>query len=107
MLLIDKPTNQIDKQAVFQLEKWLNDYRRMEIVTFHDKEILDHVVGSIIHIEKLEWQTFMGNHSSFEKMRYDTLSCHAQTYEKKERRRRQMQGFIDWFDSEASRAREA
>lgn len=50
---------------------------------------------------------YIGNYFSFEKMRLGYSSRHVKTYEIKERRRREVGGFIDQFGSEARGARHA
>ncbi len=107
LLLLDEPTNHLDINAVLWLEQWLRDYQGVAVVISHDREFLDNVVESIIHIDKLKCQIYAGGYSSFEKVRCEQLSNQAKTFEKQERWRREIQGFIDRFGSKASKARQA
>ena len=107
LLLLDEPANHLDLNAVLWLEQWLKDYRGVVIVISHDREFLDNVVESIIQVEELQCQMYVGGYSSFERVRCEQLSHEAKTYEKQERRRREIQRFIDRFGSKASKARQA
>jgi ATP-binding cassette subfamily F protein 3 len=51
ILLLDEPTNHLDLDAILWLERWLAQYPGLLMVISHDREFLDAVVNSIVHIE--------------------------------------------------------
>ncbi|HEY5638182.1 MAG TPA: ATP-binding cassette domain-containing protein, partial [Burkholderiales bacterium] len=51
LLLLDEPTNHLDLDAVLWLEDWLKAYPGALLLITHDREFLDAVVGSIVHVD--------------------------------------------------------
>jgi ATP-binding cassette, subfamily F, member 3 len=51
LLLLDEPTNHLDLDAVLWLEDWLKAYPGALLLITHDREFLDSVVGTIVHVD--------------------------------------------------------
>jgi ATP-binding cassette, subfamily F, member 3 len=107
LLLLDEPTNHLDLDAILWLEDWLRRYPGTLLVVSHDRDFLDGVIGSVIHIDQKKLRRYSGNYSSFEAQRAQALELAASLYEKQARERARLQSFIDRFRAKATKARQA
>ena len=69
LLLLDEPTNHLDLDAIIWLEDWLRRYPGTLIVISHDRDFLDGVVKTIVHIDQKKLRRYTGDYSSFEEQR--------------------------------------
>ncbi|MBV1931206.1 MAG: ATP-binding cassette domain-containing protein [Porticoccaceae bacterium] len=107
LLLLDEPTNHLDLDAIVWLEGWLNRYQGTMLVISHDREFLDNVVSGIAHIERHEINTYQGDYSSFERQRGEQLMQQQNIYEKQQVQRAHLRKFVDRFQYQATKARQA
>jgi len=107
LLLLDEPTNHLDLDAIVWLEDWLKRYPGTLIMVSHDRDFLDGVVETIVHIDSRRLRRYSGNYSSFEEQRAQGLVLAQAQYEKQERERAHLQSFIDRFRAKATKARQA
>src|SRR5262249_6994328 len=106
-LLLDEPTNHLDLDAVLWLEDWLGRYPGTLLLITHDRDFLDAVAGTIVHIEARKLKTYGGNYTPFEQERALQLSMQQATYAKQQRQIAHLQAFIDRFRAKATKARQA
>ena len=52
LLLLDEPTNYLDLEGTMWLDDYLKTYPRTLIVISHDRDLLDDVADSILHLER-------------------------------------------------------
>ena len=57
LLLLDEPTNYLDLESILWLEGFLRDYPGTVVMTCHDREIMNRVVGKIVEIDGGELRT--------------------------------------------------
>lgn len=107
LLLLDEPTNHLDLEAVIWLERWLKRYPGTLLIISHDREFLDNVVSGIIHFAGQTLEDYAGNYSSFERQRGERLILQQAIFDKQQRQRNHLQGFVDRFRYKASKARQA
>ena len=107
LLLLDEPTNHLDLDAILWLEDWLKKYPGTMMIVSHDRDFLDGVVTSIVHIDQKKLRRYAGDYSSFEQQRAQNLILAAGQYEKQQRERAHLQSFIDRFKAKATKARQA
>ncbi|MEE4330691.1 MAG: ATP-binding cassette domain-containing protein [Wenzhouxiangella sp.] len=107
LLLLDEPTNHLDLETVVWLEDWLRRYSGTLIVISHDRDFLDQVVDSVLHIEERRLVSYAGGYSDFEQARAERLAHQQARFEKQQRERAHMQAFADRFRAKASKARAA
>jgi ATP-binding cassette subfamily F protein 3 len=107
LLLLDEPTNHLDLDAVMWLEDWLRAYPGALLLITHDREFLDAVVGTIVHVDAQRLATYAGNYSAFERQRAERLAQQQAAHEKQQRTRAHLQAFIDRFRAKATKARQA
>jgi ATP-binding cassette subfamily F protein 3 len=107
LLLLDEPTNHLDLDAIIWLEDWLRRYPGTLLVVSHDRDFLDGVVQSIVHIDQKKLRRYTGDYSSFETQRAQAVVLAAAQIEKQARERAHLQSFIDRFRAKATKARQA
>ena len=107
LLLLDEPTNHLDLDAVLWLERWLQDYRGMQLLVSHDRDFLDAVVGRVLHIQGGRIDSYAGDFSRFETLRAARLAQQQAVNEKLRRETARVQSFIDRFRAQATKARQA
>src|SRR5688572_10229180 len=89
VLLLDEPTNHLDLDAIIWLEDWLRRYPGTLIVISHDRDFLDGVVKTIVHIDQKKLRRYTGDYSSFEEQRAQTVLLTQHLIEKQSRERAQ------------------
>jgi ATP-binding cassette subfamily F protein 3 len=107
LLLLDEPTNHLDLDAILWLEDWLKRYPGTLMVISHDRDFLDGVVTTILHIDQKKLRRYGGDYSSFETQRAQNLVLQQSQIEKQTRERAHLQSFIDRFKAKATKARQA
>ena len=107
LLLLDEPTNHLDMETVVWLEEWLRRYPGTLIVISHDRDFLDNVVTSVVHIEQRRLVGYSGGYSDFERQRAERLANQQAEHARQQRQIAHMQRFIDRFRAKATKARAA
>jgi ATP-binding cassette subfamily F protein 3 len=107
LLLLDEPTNHLDLDAILWVEEWLKRYAGTLIVISHDRDFLDGVVTTILHIDQRKLRRYAGNYSAFEEQRAQAVVLAESQRARQERERAHLQSFIDRFRAKATKARQA
>ena len=107
LLLLDEPTNHLDLDATVWLEQWLKAYSGTLLIISHDREFIDNVVERIVHIERQQTVAYKGNYSSFERVRAERLALQQASFEKQQKRRKDVEAFVARFRYKASKAKQA
>ncbi len=107
LLLLDEPTNHLDLDAVIWLEIWLRDYRGTLLLISHDRDFLDNVIDTVLHIEQQRITLYRGGYSDFERQRAEKLALQQAMYEKQQRKVAHLHSYIDRFRVQATKARQA
>ena len=107
LLLLDEPTNHLDLDAILWVEEWLKRYAGTLLVISHDRDFLDGVVTTILHIDQRKLRRYGGNYSQFEVQRAAAVVLAEGQRVKQERERAHLQSFIDRFRAKATKARQA
>ncbi|TVS11547.1 MAG: ATP-binding cassette domain-containing protein [Wenzhouxiangella sp.] len=107
LLLLDEPTNHLDMETVVWLEEWLRRYPGTLLLISHDRDFLDQVVDSVVHIEHHQLNTYAGGYSSFERQRAERMAGQQAAWEKQQREIAHIQKFIDRFRAKATKAKAA
>src|SRR5688572_13253117 len=107
VLLLDEPTNHLDLDAIIWLEDWLRRYPGTLMVISHDRDFLDGVVQTIVHIDQRKLRRYTGDYSSFEGQRAQAVVLAQSQIGKQARERAHLQSFIDRFRAKATKARQA
>jgi ATP-binding cassette subfamily F protein 3 len=107
LLLLDEPTNHLDLDAVLWLEDWLRRYEGTLLLITHDRDFLDGVVDTIVHVDGLKLVRYAGNYSQFERERAARLALQQAQYAKQQRQIAHLRSYIDRFRAKATKARQA
>ena len=107
LLMLDEPTNHLDLEATVWLEQWLNRYQGTILLISHDRTFLDAIIDHVVNFEKENLNLYTGNYSAFEKKRAEKMALQQAMYEKQQRRRGQIEGFVRRFRYKASKAKQA
>ena len=107
LLLLDEPTNHLDLETTVWLEQHLKAYPKTLIVVSHDRDLLNAVPSTILHVERQTLTQYTGNYDTFERMREERLAQIEAERTKQEAQRKHLQSFVDRFRAKASKARQA
>ncbi|MEO1091120.1 MAG: ABC-F family ATP-binding cassette domain-containing protein [Pseudomonadota bacterium] len=107
LLLLDEPTNHLDLEAAVWLTDHLRRYPRTLILVSHDRELLNAVPDTILHLSQRSLRLYKGNYDAFERRRSEQAELEAKQAEKVEAKKAHMQAFVDRFRYKASKARQA
>jgi ATP-binding cassette subfamily F protein 3 len=107
LLLLDEPTNHLDLDAVLWLEDWLRRYEGTLLLVTHDRDFLDAIADTIVHIDAGKLVTYRGDYSAFERERAARLALSQASYVKQQRQIAHLRSYIDRFRAKATKARQA
>ncbi|MDR9497730.1 MAG: ATP-binding cassette domain-containing protein [Hydrogenovibrio sp.] len=107
LLLLDEPTNHLDIEAVAWLIPWLQGFSGALLVISHDRHFLDEVVEGIAHLQSRRLYYYRGNFAAFERQRHEQLMQQQALHEKQKQQMQHLQGFIDRFRAQATKAKQA
>ena len=107
LLLLDEPTNHLDLEATIWLEGYLKNYPHTILLVSHDRELLNAVPTTTIHIDQGKLVTYSGNYDQFLAQRRANQERLASMAAKQEARRKHMMSYVDRFRFKASKARQA
>jgi ATP-binding cassette subfamily F protein 3 len=107
LLLLDEPTNYLDLEGTLWLADYLKTCPATTLVISHDRDLLDDVVGHILHLERAKLTLWSGGYTSFERQRREQQALQGKALKKQEARRRHLQAFVDRFRATATKATQA
>jgi ATP-binding cassette, subfamily F, member 3 len=107
LLLLDEPTNHLDLDTLLWLEDWLRSYPGTLLTISHDREFLDAVCTQTLHLDGSIATLYQGNYSSFARQRHERRVLAQAQAQAVERRRGELQRFVDRFKAKASKAKQA
>jgi ATP-binding cassette subfamily F protein 3 len=107
LLLLDEPTNYLDLEGTLWLQQHLARYPRMVIIISHDRDLLDHSVDWILHLDGGKLTLYRGDYASFERQRAERQALDRKLGKQRERERARLTAFVDRFRAKATKARQA
>lgn len=107
VLLLDEPTNHLDLFSIRWLESYLRSFPGMLVVSSHDKNFLNAVCDHILDLDHETLKIYKGNYDAFMDTKADQLEQAHKLLEKQEKRRDDLQAFVDRFRAKASKAKQA
>merc|ERR1740123_26995 len=104
ILMLDEPTNHLDFPSVMWLENYLKNYQNTLLIVSHDREFLNNVIDTTIHLHDGELTYFKGNFAQFTKTREDAYQNQLKEYEAQQMQIEHIQAFIDRWRANAKKA---
>jgi len=89
------------------LEDWLGRYPGTLLLITHDRDFLDGVVNTIVHVDGQKLRSYTGNYAQFERERALQLALQQASYAKQQRQIAHLQSFVDRFRAKATKAKQA
>jgi len=103
-LLLDEPTNHLDLESILWLEDWLRAFEGALMMTSHDREFLNRMVGKIIEIDGGDLLTYSGNYDFYERQRALAEREQEAQYARQQAMLAKEEAFIARFKARASHA---
>lgn len=69
VLLMDEPTNHLDVESIIWLENWLVNFKGAILMTSHDRDFMNRLVGKIVELANKTITVYGGNYDFYEKER--------------------------------------
>jgi ATP-binding cassette subfamily F protein 3 len=107
LLLLDEPSNHLDLEATLWLEAFLARYRGTLLLVSHERDLLNHVVDHILHLEAGKLALYVGGYDEFMRQRSDRLAETEAQRARQDQKRKRLQAFVDRWRYKAHAAAQA
>jgi ATPase subunit of ABC transporter with duplicated ATPase domains len=104
VLLMDEPTNHLDIESIIWLEEFLKALPGALLMTSHDREFMNRVVGKIAEIDSGEITVYSGNYDFYERERGIREANREAAYARQQAMLAKEQRFIERFAAHAAKA---
>src|SRR6266511_2696456 len=104
VLLMDEPTNHLDIESIIWLEDFLKQRTGSLLMTSHDREFMNRVVGKIAEIDGGEITAYSGNYDFYERERAIREANREAAYARQQAMFAKEQRFIERFAAHAAKA---
>ena len=103
-MLLDEPSNHLDLESIIWLEQFLKAYDGAILMTSHDREFMNRVVGKIIEIDGGELNTWSGDYDFYERERAVADAHQQAAFDRQQAMLKKELAFIERFKARASHA---
>jgi ATP-binding cassette subfamily F protein 3 len=107
VLLLDEPSNHLDLESTLWLENFLKGYAGTVLVISHERDLLNNVVDTILHLERGKLAIYAGGYDSFERQRAERAAQIAAARAQQDAQRARLQDYIARNSARASTAKQA
>ena len=107
VLLLDEPTNHLDLFSIRWLEGYLKEFPGTLLISSHDRFFLNTVCNHIVDMDYETIKIYKGNFDRFEETKAADRELKASILEKQDKKREDLQEFVDRFRAKSSKARQA
>ncbi len=104
LLLLDEPTNYLDIESIVWLEAWLRDYPGAVLMTCHDRDVMNRVVGKVLEIDGGRIRTYTGDYDAYERARALDAAQREAEFQKQQAMLAKEIRFIERFKAQPSKA---
>jgi len=103
-MLLDEPSNHLDLESLIWLEEFLKNYDGALLMTSHDREFMNRIVGKIVEIDGGSLTTYSGNYEFYEQQRELNEKQRQAQFERQQAMLAKEIKFIERFKARASHA---
>jgi ATPase subunit of ABC transporter with duplicated ATPase domains len=103
-MLLDEPSNHLDIESIIWLEGFLKGYEGALLMTSHDREFLNRVVGKIIEIDGGVLTTYSGTYDFYDRQRALNEAQAEAQYARQQAMLAKEMRFIERFKAQAAKA---
>jgi ATPase subunit of ABC transporter with duplicated ATPase domains len=103
-MLLDEPSNHLDIESLIWLEQFLKDYDGLLLMTSHDREFMNRIVGRIVEIDGGELTSYAGNLDFYDSQRALKAKQQQAQFERQQAMLAKEMRFIERFKARASHA---
>jgi len=107
VLLLDEPSNHLDLEATLWLENFLRTYPGTLIVISHERDLLNNVVDTIVHLSGGKLTLYAGGYDSFERQRAERMAQAAAAKAAQDAQRAKLEDYVRRNSARASTAKQA
>ena len=107
VLLLDEPSNHLDLEATLWLENFLKSYPGTLIIISHERDLLNNVVDTIVHLQGGKLTIYPGGYDSFERQRAERAAQLDAARAAQEAQRARLQDYVARNSARASTAKQA
>lgn len=104
VMLLDEPSNHLDLESLIWLEQFLKTYDGALLMTSHDREFMNRIVGKIIEIDAGSLTTYSGDYAFYEQQRAQNEKQQQAQFERQQAMLAKEIKFIERFKARASHA---
>ncbi len=104
LMLLDEPSNHLDIESLIWLEQFLRGYDGAVLMTSHDREFMNRIVGKIIEIDAGQLNSYSGNYEFFAEQRALAEKQQQAQFERQQAMLAKEIEFIERFKARASHA---
>jgi ATPase subunit of ABC transporter with duplicated ATPase domains len=103
-MLLDEPSNHLDLESLIWLEQFLTGYEGALLMTSHDREFMNRIVGKVIEIDGGALTSYSGNYAFYEQQRALSEKQQQAQFERQQAMLAKEINFIERFKARASHA---
>ena len=103
-MLLDEPSNHLDLESLIWLEAFLKGYDGALLMTSHDREFMNRIVGKIVEIDGGSLTTYSGNYDFYDRQRALNETQRQAQFERQQAMLAKEIKFIERFKARASHA---
>ena len=103
-MLLDEPSNHLDLESLIWLEDFLKGYDGALLMTSHDREFMNRIVGKIVEIDGGSLTTYSGNYDFYEQQRALNEKQRQAQFDRQQAMLAKEIKFIERFKARASHA---
>ncbi len=104
VLLMDEPTNHLDIESILWLQKFLAASSSALLITCHDRDFMNRVVGRIVEIEGGELTSWSGDYDFYTTQREQQAAQKEAAYARQQAMLAKEKRFIERFAAHAAKA---
>jgi len=107
LLLLDEPTNYLDIISMRWLKTFLKNFPGEIMLITHDREFMDDVVTHTMGLHRQQLKKIKGDTAKFYEQILQEEEMYEKTRENLDKKRKEMEAFVERFKAKASKAAQA